>query len=100
LSIRVTSTTPGRVTPGLATISGGYRYKGRAGWPDDPACRDTPAPAEDARARQQRIREYAARRDSGLTPGQAAARAGVSDRTGRDYEQHYQADLASREPQP
>lgn len=92
--IEVTGSTMGRANPSPVTLSGGYRFKGREGWPFDPATHDKPDAARPVAAhgsRAGRVARYCEARDSGQDKAQAAETVGVSPETARDYERDYQA---------
>ena len=93
MRIVATPLTSGPVTPGLAAISGGYQYRGREGWPFDPATRDDrgviESPKGGAKIRQaervKRSAEYARLRDQGCSHGEAIDQIGVERKTGARY---------------
>ena len=90
--IRVTMSTAGSVTPGFATLSGGYRYQGDPDWtPGDPRFReDIPGQQEGiplvAEERSRRVAEFGRLRESGLGVGEAGMVIGVKRKTASTYE--------------
>lgn len=90
--IEVTESTMGRANPSPVALSGGYRFKGRPGWPFDPATHDPEsAPARKNHAieegRRDRIRRFTVMREQeGLSVRDAAARLKVALCTAYEYE--------------
>jgi hypothetical protein len=90
----VVHTTMGEGNPSHLTAARPYRYKGRPGWPDDPATRDDrgeinpPKGGALARAaeRKRKLAVFVAARVEGLDIVAAGVRAGVARKTAYRYE--------------
>jgi hypothetical protein len=97
--ITVTASTIGQQNASQVSLSGGYRYKGRPGWPFDPASRDGGGVIEGpkggakvrAQERERRSDEYGKLRDQGVPKAEAAERIGVQRKTGARYEAAWKA---------
>ena len=101
-TFKVISSTMGQANPSPVESGIYYRYKGRDGWPSDPATHDKPesqksAPYTPPGSRAGRLRRFAEARDAGKTRDEAAAIVEITAPTARDYERDYQASKAPQE---
>ncbi len=107
MPIKITASTMGSAAPGGEALlsRSGYRYKGRAGWPYDPATRDSgslprhipdTAPSPTGK-KAQRMQDYAEARRVGFTAEESAEYVGVKpgDKAARAYELAYLASGAA-----
>jgi hypothetical protein len=96
-SVRVVMTTTGSVTPGNATLSRPYRYRGISDWvPNDPRYREPTAPSAGTVARSgerlRRLTEFARlRNEEGLNVTEAGKRLQVAFKTASTYNRECRA---------
>ena len=87
-------TTMGQANPSPVTMGSAYRYRGRPGWPFDPASRDggggieTPKGGAKERAaeRERNLKAFNDARAEGLDVKAAGERVGVKAKTAARYE--------------
>lgn len=103
MRIIATPLTSGPATPGFEEIATAYRYRGRAGWPYDPAThddtrRDPPRTANAKRrstAKEQKKRAFADALAKGMNVIQASRKVGIDPKTGYGYRK--ELDLEARQ---
>ena len=90
----VAMSTMGQANPSPVTMGGAYRYRGRPGWPFDPATRDDRGQVEPLKGgaiarkaeRERKLAIFTAARARGLSVAVAGEEAGVRHKTAYRYE--------------